>query len=932
VNDSTHGNRETARGPVKAGRLADGTDRELLQAYHATRSQDALEAIVHRHTPLVYAACLGVLGDHHAAEDAAQGAFLIFCRKADRLKPEGSLRAWLYATARLTARVARRDRAIAQKHEAAATALGRAGEGDAMTRSEVRIEIHEALDALSGKLREAVVLCHLAGLSEAQAAEELKCPVGTVSSRLARALEKLRTIFARRGTVLSVGAIAAMLGEAGAAEAPAGLAARITATCAGQSAIGTGSWMLVKRVESLLLWKQAKLAAAVAACLILGGAGAGVVWRQAAAQAPARDASQAKDPVPAQAAGAQAPDAAIPPPCGPFAAKEDGAVAPSGAYQSARLTLEKGGVRERAGLDEVQLILGFRDGRATSAWVTQNACPWIRHIDVSLEGGRLRGRIKGGAAEGDIWLEYALDAKVEGDRITGTYTGQVKGQPLKGGLRGELLTDEQMRQANALAPGKDWPSWYGISAGLRGPDCGRAMIEFLSDARPVWKSEEIAGSAYGNAPDDRYGPEFPVASNIGSGASSPVVADGLVYWYFYVPSGPLGNSMFLQSWRETWAKKHKDAPFPSKSSEFFSAASDDVFVAIDGATGKTVWKTTFARRNVNIQTHKHRGFNPTPLVTGGVVYAGNYACCYYALDARTGKALWTYDQVKTGLPVTVGPVMAGEVLVVAGAKVAGLDPKSGRPRWTAAARSQGPLIPWTDGRESLVLILTGTEGRRDTPMPTIVVAMDVATGKERWKAPVKMKHDTWHPLMEGGYLIGWSGISAGGGVAQIAGTLHCYKIKPDGLDLAWEGPGPNPVDDYYAMAIANGVLYVAGFKECWSMELATGKKLGQVQEVGGKSTLYLFYADGRLINSPEGRHGNQGFAMVDARDPARLVKLVSPSMTEQAVVHIKGVWHPLHAETCAYANHPILSPLVDGRLFVRGRDAVYCYDLRAAPK
>jgi outer membrane protein assembly factor BamB len=34
----------------------------------------------------------------------------------------------------------------------------------------------------------------------------------------------------------------------------------------------------------------------------------------------------------------------------------------------------------------------------------------------------------------------------------------------------------------------------------------------------------------------------------------------------------------------------------------------------------------------------------------------------------------------------------------------------------------------------------------------------------------------------------------------------------------------------------------------------------------------------------------------------------------------------------AYANHPVGYPLVDGRLFVRGHDGLYCYDLRKQEK
>ena len=40
-------------------------------------------------------------------------------------------------------------------------------------------------------------------------------------------------------------------------------------------------------------------------------------------------------------------------------------------------------------------------------------------------------------------------------------------------------------------------------------------------------------------------------------------------------------------------------------------------------------------------------------------------------------------------------------------------------------------------------------------------------------------------------------------------------------------------------------------------------------------------------------------------------------------------WAPPHPHTTAYANQPIVYPVADGRLFVRGRDAIY---LRPQPR
>ncbi len=56
-----------------------------------------------------------------------------------------------------------------------------------------------------------MVLCYFEGLSLAEAASRLRCPAGTVHSRLVRAREKLRLGLIRRGVALSTTAMAAAL-------------------------------------------------------------------------------------------------------------------------------------------------------------------------------------------------------------------------------------------------------------------------------------------------------------------------------------------------------------------------------------------------------------------------------------------------------------------------------------------------------------------------------------------------------------------------------------------------------------------------------------------------------------------------------------------------------------------------------------------------
>jgi hypothetical protein len=78
---------------------------------------------------------------------------------------------------------------------------------------------------------------------------------------------------------------------------------------------------------------------------------------------------------------------------------------------------------------------------------------------------------------------------------------------------------------------------------------------------------------------------------------------------------------------------------------------------------------------------------------------------------------------------------------------------------------------------------------------------------------------------------------------------------------------------------------------------------------------HLLGAHGRLSSVVDGKHGTTRIAMYTT-DPNDF----RPTGPDQ-------VWVPPHPNTTSYGPC-MYHPVVDGRIFIRGHDAIYCYDLR----
>jgi RNA polymerase sigma factor (sigma-70 family) len=189
----------------QAGTTSGLTDGQLLERFLQRRDEPAeaaFAALVDRHGAMVLRVCRQVLGDQHDAQDASQATFLVLARRAGSIGRRDSVACWLHGVAlrvaaklrqaesRRRARELRGGEAMTARHDnAIETDEGR----------ESRAVLHNELGRLPESFRKPLVLCYLEGLTQEQAAAQLRCPLGTVQSRLARGRAKLKSRLTTRG-------------------------------------------------------------------------------------------------------------------------------------------------------------------------------------------------------------------------------------------------------------------------------------------------------------------------------------------------------------------------------------------------------------------------------------------------------------------------------------------------------------------------------------------------------------------------------------------------------------------------------------------------------------------------------------------------------------------------------------------------------------
>jgi RNA polymerase sigma-70 factor (ECF subfamily) len=187
---------------------ADVPDRELIERclQKGPDTERAWEEIVRRYRRKVFGIAYKFTGRYEESQDLSQEIFLRIFRSLDKFDRNADFGTWLYSVSRNHCidhyRSGRREREMVVQHEVQLEDLA-SGRFDPHQRIEVRDKremLLEALGRLPKKLREAVVLRDIKGLSYQEIVDYLRLPEGTVKSRINRGrLELGRALVARKG-------------------------------------------------------------------------------------------------------------------------------------------------------------------------------------------------------------------------------------------------------------------------------------------------------------------------------------------------------------------------------------------------------------------------------------------------------------------------------------------------------------------------------------------------------------------------------------------------------------------------------------------------------------------------------------------------------------------------------------------------------------
>lgn len=327
--------------------------------------------------------------------------------------------------------------------------------------------------------------------------------------------------------------------------------------------------------------------------------------------------------------------------------------------------------------------------------------------------------------------------------------------------------------------------------------------------------------------------------------------------------------------------------------------------ALNRASGKLLWSAKVGKPGGN-----YEGTRCTPTVDGDLVYGigqfGDLVC----LEYTTGKERWRKNLPKDfggrsgGWNYTESPLVDGDKLVCTpggkNATMVALNKLTGELIWRCG-------IPGGDtaGYSSMIKAEIGGIAQYIQLMAGGLYGIAAKDGRFLWKYQRYAGNTANIPtaIVRGDRIFTAAGYGMGGALLQLAAQGDKFEVKElyHQRELSNKHGGVLLVGDHlYGDRDDRGSPFCA--------EFATGKITWQKQDRSrGRGSASLAYADGHLYI----RYSNGYVALVEAA-PAAYAE--------------KSIFKIPNSDSNSWA-HPVV---VGGRFYLREKDMVWCYDVRAA--
>ncbi|HKN81981.1 MAG TPA: PQQ-binding-like beta-propeller repeat protein [Pyrinomonadaceae bacterium] len=249
--------------------------------------------------------------------------------------------------------------------------------------------------------------------------------------------------------------------------------------------------------------------------------------------------------------------------------------------------------------------------------------------------------------------------------------------PFCGGKAIMLAVLLSMTEVAAFAQSSDWPQWGGPHRNFTSETKGLATTWPATGPRRLWQRE------------------------LGEGYSAIAVEGGMLF-------------------------------------TMYRKGENEVVIALDAATGKTVWEYSYAAPfSPQYDMSNGPGPHATPLVTGNLVFSSGATGKLHCLDKKSGKVLWSHDLIDEFQGTvrvngySCSPIAYKDkiVMIIGGqaSSFVAFNRKDGSVLWKKhnfRNSTSSPIIINVDGQDQLVAFMYGE-----------VVGLDPNSGDLLWSHP-----------------------------------------------------------------------------------------------------------------------------------------------------------------------------------------------------